>query len=563
MFTPGRRRYEAGLLAVLGVAVTGSAAVVLTQRSIAWRDDDYRFFDPVIEVKRLIDQTFVREVDQEALQQGAIRGMMEVLEDDYSEFIPPTFSDDFNKEVLGEYVGIGAQIDMVDGWLTIVSPLEDTPAFREGLMAGDRVTQIDGESTHGLTIDQCIDRLTGERGTPVVLTIERGSEVLEITIVRDEIKTLSVKGVHRIGEDGSRWDFMLDGERGIVYVRLNQFTPGCAQEVLDALLASGIERGRVKGMILDLRWNVGGVLQEAIALADLFLTEGVIVSTRGRAFPEEVATAREAHTLPDFPMVVLQNEGSASASEVLAGALVENGRAVVLGTRSYGKGSVQVVQPLTTVSGAQVRLTQQGYYLPTGRSIQRHDDSAQWGVDPTPGFYVPMTDEQIGELFQVRRDLEVIRATDGSAPEAEGQENWSDGDWVVERLKDPQLEAALQAVRLRQDTGDWQPVGAEGPGGDEVALEELVETQALRDRLIRELVRIDRRISTLSGVAGEDGREQRDLWDDQIDLLGGHVVVLDEDGHEVSRLRITGGNVERWLIDADLEPVGEAESPAP
>lgn len=549
----GRRWFDAALVGVLGLAVTGSAAVVLSRPS-----PDYTFFDPMIEVKRLIDTTFVREVDRDALQHGAIRGMLDALGDQYSEFIPPSQSDDFNKEVLGEYVGIGAQIDIVDGWLQIVSPLEDTPAFRMGLMAGDRVLEIDGVSTFGLNSQQCVDRLTGERGTPVRLTIERSGERLEITIVRDQIRTLSVKGVHRSGEDGSRWDFMLDHARGIAYVRLNQFTPGCAREVLEALRASGVERGALRGLILDLRWNSGGVLQEAIALADLFLSEGVIVSTRGRSFGEEFARARRPGTLPDFPMLVMLNDASASASEVLAGALVENGRAVVLGTRSFGKGTVQTVQSLAFAPGAQIRLTQQGYYLPTGRSIQRSDDSPTWGVDPSPGFYVPITQSQASDLFSVRRELEVIRAQNGNGERAE---RWDDGDWVVERLRDPQLSAALRAVRMRQDTGRWEPVGDDPPEGVALQGQELVQTQALRDRLIRELVRIDRRISALAGATGEDGRAERDLWPDDIDLRGGRVVVLDAEGNEVRRLRITGGNVERWLIDADLEPLPVGPDP--
>lgn len=551
MFQRGRVAFDVALLAVLGVAVTGSAAALFTRSS-----SDYAFFDPIIEVKRLIDDTFVREVDQEAVQQAAIRGMVEALGDPYSEYIPPANSDDFDKEILGEYVGIGAQIDQADGWLMIVSPLEDTPAFRSGLMAGDRVVSIDGESTFGLSIDQCIDRLTGEAGTPVALTVERDRERLEITIIRDHIKTLAVKGVHREGEDGSGWDFMLDPQRGIAYVRLTQFTPGCAREVYDALVQSGVQDGGLKGLILDLRWNPGGVLQEAIVMADLLIEEGVIVSTRGRAFPEEVARAHRQGTLADFPMVVMLNESSASASEVLAGALVENGRAVVLGTRSFGKGSVQTVQPLRSGGGAQIRLTQQGYYLPTGRSIQRHDDSAVWGVDPSDGFFVPMTDEQVGALFEVRRELEVIRG------QSEDEGEWENPAWVVERLADPQLAAAHRAVCLRQDSGRWEAVGGNPPMGDEVAAEELVGVQALRDRLIREIVRIDRRIETLTGVAGEDGRAERDLWADDLDLLGGHVVVVDAQGREVSRLRITGRNVERWLIDADLEPAGSGGSAA-
>jgi C-terminal peptidase prc len=293
------------LFSTLVVAVVGST-LAIAQR------DDFAFFDPLMDVKGAIDRFYLEEPDQKALQTGAIEGMIATLNDPYTVFVPARERREFDKELTGEYVGIGAQIQIRDGWLTIASPLEDSPAYRVGLMADDKVVKINGESTFGLTDEQCVEKLTGEPGTTVTLTIERKGEELELTIKREPIKTRSVKGFHRDPTDAQKWQSYIDPARKIVYLRLTQFTPNCSLEVAEALRQAGADKGDVKGLILDVRWNGGGVLQDAIAIADMFLNDGVIVSTKGRSHPEEVARAEAPGTLPDFPIAVLVNAQSAS-----------------------------------------------------------------------------------------------------------------------------------------------------------------------------------------------------------------------------------------------------------
>lgn len=531
---------QVALVAILGVAVLGSTL------RIAQMGGDYEFFDPLIDVKHILTTRYVEPVDAATLQRAAIDGMIESLNDPFTVYVPPRDVREFEKALTGEYVGIGAQVIVRDGWLTIVTPLEGSPAFRAGLMPDDRIVEINGESTFGKTAQDSVDVLTGQPGTSVELTVERAGERFGVTVVRDQIKTLPVKGFHRRGAEGE-WQHLIDPDRGIVYVWLTQFNPGCARTIGEVLLQHGAERGELGGLVLDLRWNPGGVLGEAIALADMFLKEGVIVSTRGRAHPEEVATSRAQGTLPDFPVIILLNEASASASEVLAGALQENGRAVVLGTRSVGKGSVQSVITLPNGNGAQLKITEQGYYLPSGRSLQRTDTSVEWGVDPTPGFYMPLSTEQVSDLLRVRREEDVIRAN--------GEGDWSDPATIVDRLRDPQLAAALRAVQARIDTGEWERTGQPGPEREAIALDELRRIQRTRDVMLRELGRLERRIAAIeTGVPDAAARAQRDLWPDDVELTGGTLELFDPEGNRVVRMRITADDLERWLLDAPLEP---------
>jgi carboxyl-terminal processing protease len=545
------RALEVGLVVVLGIAVLGATL------ALAQRRDEYTFFDELIEVKRAISDRFVTEPDQEKLRDGAIRGMVEALNDPYTVYVPASEARDFNKELTGEYVGIGASVGLQDGWFTIMSPLEDSPAFRVGLMSDDRVIEIDGVSTQGKSVDDCIEQLLGEAGTTVRLTIERSGVRSEVSIVRERIKTRSVKGFHRSPSDPNAWEFTIDPARGIAYIRLTQFTPGLTEEFVGALIASGVEDGKVKGLVLDVRFNPGGLLNEAEQIADLFLKDGVIVSTKGRAHPEEITRAEEPGTLPDFPVVVLINGQSASASEVLAGALTENNRAIALGSRSFGKGSVQSVLNMQSGKGSELKLTEQGYYLPSGRSITRRDDSPTWGVDPSPGFYVPMQDEEIVAMFEVRRREEVLRA--GPAPAPRSDQRWDDPSWILAELKDPQLSAAVGALQKRIDTGAWAPVSDASQQTSAVAGEELRRARLVRDRMLRELERIERRVAAI-----EDGNpgaiaENTSFWDDTIDPTGGTIEIKDKEGKLISRLKITGRDLERWLLDADLKP--EAATP--
>lgn len=538
-----KRLFDISLLVVLGVAVFGSTIHIVGSRS------EQSFFDPLIDVKRIISRAYVDAVDSDALRDRAISGMLEALNDPYSVFVPASDAANFAKSLTGEYVGIGAQVTQLQGWLTIVTPLEDSPALRAGMLPDDRVVEIEGKSTFGLTIDQCIELLMGRPGTNVNLVVERKEERVPMVITRDHIKSRMVKGFHRDPADPEKWQFLIDPDRRIAYVRLVQFTPGCAKEVRDALVASGATRNELRGLILDLRYNGGGLLGEAIQIADFFLDSGVVVSTRGRTVPEQVTRATRDGTLEPFPIAVLLNGHSASASEVLAGALIDNDRAIVVGTRSFGKGSVQSVHSLPHAQGAQLKITEQRYYLPSGRSIQATDDSAVWGVDPTPGFYIPISDAQELAMLTARREQELILAGRVVDP----SEQWSDPEWIVERLKDPQLAAAVRALQAKVDSGEWTPPSSEPGEARTVAYGELRRARDTRERMLRELARLDRRIEAIE-ASRPAGAEVVDLWPDSADVTGGVLRVYDKDGNVVATLALPEGDAERRLIDAGLRP---------
>lgn len=548
-----------------------AASVGITAWNAGGRSADYKFFDELVEVKHLISSRYVDEVDEQKLREGAIKGMVEALNDPYTVYVPSSQQHEFNKDLLGEYVGIGAQVNTSSGWLTIVSPLEDSPAFREGLLPDDKVLEIDGTSTQGMDVEKCVSLLMGEAGSPVKLKIDRKGRVFDATIVREKIKTRSVKGVHRDPANPQEWTFTLDHQRGIGYVRMTQFTPAVSKEVEAALSSLGAARGDLKGLILDVRGNPGGLLSEAEAIADMFLTDGVIVSTRGRTRPEEVTRAKAPGTLPEFPIILMVNGESASASEILAGALQDNQRATILGTRSYGKGSVQSLIELGAGGGSELKMTEQGYFLPSGRSLTRKDTSADWGVDPSPGFYVPMSDDEFFAMLQVRRKLE--RLQNGAAqPEADApagepsteaarQEadalatpRWDDPEWIVSTFKDSQLAAAYLAMKTRLETGEWKGTGGDQPQRGAIAADELVKSRHYRDRLVREIIKADQRIETLE-TAAKDATvtDKKDFWADDVDLTDGVIEVKDKTGKVVATLKVTGNNVERWLIDADVE----------
>jgi carboxyl-terminal processing protease len=552
---------RASLVAILGTAVVGS--------TLALTRPDYSFFDPIIDVERLIAQRYVTDPDLKAMQQAAISGMVESLNDPYTIYVPPVETREFTKELTGEFVGIGVQVVTRDGWLTVVTPLEDTPAFRAGIMAEDRIVEIEGKSTAGLTSDDCINLLTGVPGTPVKLVIERKGQKIPFTIPRERIVTKTVKGFHFGGaagspgapaknsasaapEAGPGWNYILDPSRRIAYIRFTQFTPTSAEEITQTLESLGARDGKLGGLILDLRWNPGGVLSDAIQIADLFLSDGVIVSTRGRAHTEEVARATKEGTLPDFPLVLLINSGSASASEVLAGALTEQKRAIAVGTRSFGKGSVQTVISLPSGQG-QLKMTEQRYYLPSGRSIHRSENSATWGVDPTDGYYVPMTDDQVRDMLTVRQQEEIIASRDANADPGQ----WSNADWILGHLKDPQLAAGLKAVQARVDTGNWIPTGDPLPQDKDITSKELERLSRLRDRMEKELTRLDRRIDALEENASLD--DQPGLLPKDAEIAGGRIDIFDKDGKKVSTLRITGNDLERWLQEAEVKPEGAAD----
>lgn len=559
--------------------VLTAAVVVLAVRlpvAVAERAADYRFFDPIVDVVHLVDRHFLEEPDAEEMREAAIDGILESLGDPYTEYIPPALTSEFDKNIRGSYVGIGAEVNAAESFLRIVSPMDDSPAYKSGVEAEDLVVGVEGESTYEMPLQEVIDRLMGEPGTTVRVTIERegtmtdaprealapsvagpaegwegamapgprpGRVRFDLDITRQRIRTQTIKGLHR---DGEEWSYWVNPEQRIAYVRVTQFTETTVPALRSAV--AGLVGQGLEGLILDLRFNTGGSLNAAIGMADLFLERGRIVSTKGRRRAEQTAEARPDDTFPRFPMVVLVNASSASASEIVAGALSDNGRAVIIGERTFGKGSVQGVYRLPSGRG-QLKVTEQYYYLPSGRRLHRMDDSTEWGVDPTDGFYVPMTADENREMWRVRRDEEILRPADEVR---EG--DWSNPAWILDHLKDPQLAAAVKAIELKLSTGDWTPTGEELPeGGLEGAA--LAEAERRVRLLERELERALRRADALARAAPE--QEPRDLLPDDATLENGYLTITNSTGEVIARLRITGENLEPWLLDAPVEPTEE------
>jgi carboxyl-terminal processing protease len=304
--------------------------------------------------------------------------------DPFTSMIWPNDVEEFNKNTQGEFSGVGIQIQTDDdGSLKVVSPLEDSPGYKAGIKAGDIISKINGKNAKGISLNQAVKNITGKSGTQVTLTIRStDGGVKEHTITRQTIKVASVKGwSHR---PGGGWDYFIDPNNKIGYLRLTQFTKLTTDELEKALtemLAQGM-----KGVILDLRYNPGGLLGTATEVCDKFLSDGIIVSTKADRetpnLPKEERAKPDADDIKDLPMVVLINQYSASASEIVSGAMKDHHRALIVGERTFGKGSVQMLFPLSART-AYLKLTTHHYYLPSGKCIHREENSTEWGVDPT------------------------------------------------------------------------------------------------------------------------------------------------------------------------------------
>ncbi len=485
----------------LAVAAVLIGAAALMQSTLAFRgtSNDYAWFDPIVEVRGLLLENFVTPVDDGSMRDAAIAAMVESLGDPYTVYVPPAAEDDFNKDLRGAYVGIGAEIDIVDGWLTIVTPLDESPALAAGVRSGDTVLSIEGETTFGLSSRQCADRLMGEAGTTVNIRVRHADgEEADLAIVRSPIRTRTVKGFSREGES---WRFLLDPESRIAYIRITQFTDETVAELRAAI--ESIEPPP-SALVLDLRFNGGGTLTGAIEMADLFLENGTVVSVKSRRGLERSWSADQDEDDFGVPMVVLVNGSSASASEIVAGALQENGRAKVLGQRTYGKGSVQEVRELPDDAGV-LKLTTAHYALPSGRSLHRTPESERWGVDPDPGFHVPMSDDQNRDLVVGRRSYEAI----GNTADADSANRWGDPAWLRESLGDLQLAAAIEALEARLDRGEWIAVGDDSSEVT-VAADELRNQIEFRRRLLRELESVEARIARLEGRAAAPEADEDD-----------------------------------------------------
>jgi len=397
--------------------------------------DELRTFSEVLST---VQKNYVEETKAKDLVYGAIRGMLNTL-DSHSSFMPPEIYKEMQLDTKGEFGGLGIQIGMKENKLTVISPIEGTPADLAGIKAGDVILKVDGQSTVNMTLQDAVEKMRGLKGTKAVLTIHREgkSEPLVFTLIRDTIKIQSVKSK------------ML--EPGIGYIRLSQFQEHSSKDFDKAL--KKLKEEKMQSLVLDLRNNPGGLLTSAVEISEEFLEPGkLVVSIKGRDGRKEEYTANGSGGGADnYPIIVLVNEGSASASEIVSGALQDWGRAVIVGAQTFGKGSVQTILPMSDGSG--LRLTTAKYYTPKGRSIQNV------GIEPDIMVKPPAPKDAKGSAVNRtilrEKDLERHLKNDTVKEPEKGQENQptleeqeiSFPDEKKEGAEDPQLQKAIDLLK--------------------------------------------------------------------------------------------------------------------
>ncbi|WP_346900527.1 S41 family peptidase [uncultured Roseibium sp.] len=432
-------------LLLVGALMGAAAITTLSQLPIRVSDtanaaasDTYRQLNLFGDVFERVRSDYVEVPDDAKLIESAINGMLTSL-DPHSSYMSPKSFRDMQVQTRGEFGGLGIEVTMEDGLVKVVSPIDDTPAAKAGILAGDLITQIDGEQVQGLTLNEAVEKMRGPVNTDIVVTVRRegADEPFDVTITRDVIRIRSV-----------RWR----EEDDVGYIRITQFNEQTSDGLKSGIdeIAKDIGNDNLKGYIIDLRNNPGGLLDQAIAVSDAFLDRGEIVSTRGRNADEtQRYNARAGDLTGGKPVIVLVNGGSASASEIVAGALQDHRRATILGTRSFGKGSVQTIIPLGA-NGA-IRLTTARYYTPSGTSIQAK------GITP-----------DIEALQVLPDDMKGRATTKGEAglrghlqsEDKEGKEESGSQAYVPPDAKDDvQLKLALDLLRGVQVNGAFPPVG--------------------------------------------------------------------------------------------------------
>ena len=342
------------LVGCAALVLGGSAAAVSSQTP---RNETFRMLELFGDVVGIVEQAYVVPVDNKKLIEAALAGMMTAL-DPHSNYLPPSNYDELRERTEGQYSGVGLTITSEGGLVKVISPMDESPAAKAGVQAGDVISSIEGQNASGLTVSQVSEKLRGSVGTSVRVTFLRdGEDPLEVVLTREIIKVQSVTG-------------RVEGDFG--YLRVSTFNENTGRELTEAIAKIKAEKPGVKGYVLDLRNNGGGLLNAAIDVSDAFLERGEIVSQRGRK-PEQIQrySAKPGDITGGLPLVVLVNYGSASASEIVAGALKDHQRATVVGLTSFGKGSVQTVIPLRQGQDGALSITTARYYTPSGASIQK------------------------------------------------------------------------------------------------------------------------------------------------------------------------------------------------
>jgi len=433
-------------LVLLGAATGAALTFFATQTSTisvgssakAAAADTYRQLNLFGDIFERVRSHYVEKPDDSKLVEQAINGMLNGL-DPHSSYMDPKSFRDMQVQTRGEFGGLGIEVTMEEGLVKVVAPIDDTPAAKAGVRAGDVITHLDDEAVQGLTLNQAVEKMRGQVNTKIRLKIMRKGvdKPIEVSIVRDVIRVRSVRS--RIEGDD------------LGYIRITQFneqtTDGLKKAISD--ISSQIPNEKLKGYVIDLRNNPGGLLDQAISVSDTFLERGEIVSTRGRD-PEETQrfNARAGDLTKGKPLIVLINGGSASASEIVAGALQDHKRATLLGTRSFGKGSVQTIIPLGSGNGA-LRLTTARYFTPSGKSIQAK------GISPDIEVLQEVPDEVKSRASETKGESSLRGHL-----KAEGEEQTGSQSYVPPEAKDDKaLNMAFDLLRGTQTNAAFPPVG--------------------------------------------------------------------------------------------------------
>ncbi|MDB5352488.1 MAG: C-terminal processing peptidase [Planctomycetota bacterium] len=425
-----------------------------TSLSAKPRDEIMELYGVFVDAVEQVEANYVRSVPRKELLESALRGMLQNL-DEHSTYLNETDWKQFQKEIGESYIGIGVSvvIDAETNRLKILAPLVGAPAYVAGAMAGDTVLEVDGQSTEGWSRDKAVEALQGRPGTSVKLTVlHPGAEKTEtLAIQRAVIEQPSVLGDLRKPDDS--WDFLIDKDAKIGYIRLGGFhqdTPEDFKKALTELKAQGM-----KGLVIDLRNNPGGLLTAAVEMCDMFVESGRIVSTKGRNTKEKVYDAEKGglYDAPDakpsegLPIAILVNQYSASAAEILSACLQDHHRAVVVGHRTYGKGSVQNIVPLDDGDSV-LKLTVATYWRPSGKNIHRFKNAKEkdeWGVSPDPGYEVNLSDTELETWLYARRDRDLISSHNPVKPKI-GKDGKPE---PVKPYVDKPLDKALEFVQAQ------------------------------------------------------------------------------------------------------------------
>jgi carboxyl-terminal processing protease len=405
------------------VFIIASTGMLIGRWSIGAEGEGYEDLKVFTEALTMVKKNYVEEVKTRDLVYGAIKGMLSSL-DPHSSFLNPEAYKEMQAETRGEFGGIGIQIGVKEGMLTVIAPIEDTPAYRAGIKAGDKIIKINNEATRNMSLHDAVSKMRGAPKTPVTIAIfrEGWKETKDFTLVREIIKIKSVKS--KLLEDG------------IGYVKISQFQEQTASDL--SAVMDNLTQEKINSLILDLRNNPGGLLNSAVSVTSQFLPPNkLVVYIKGRKGDRTEYNTSDDRPSYDVPMIVLVNEGSASASEIVAGALKDWDRAVILGAKTFGKGSVQSVIPLSDGSG--LRLTTAIYYTPKGTSIQ--------ATGIVPDIIVKLEPKEKGTEHPVIREKDLERHLENNVEQEEPKEPEEMAPIEVEEKDDAQLQRAIDLLK--------------------------------------------------------------------------------------------------------------------